>query len=88
MQKISSPNSDMNMLELFDFSKLSFDALDRLYKTDLGLSEPFWTIRFKTVSFWEKRHVARILDSEAVNNWPSDLVLGWFLQHSDSKKHN
>ena len=34
IQKISSPNSDMNIFTSFVFLKSSFDALDRLYRPD------------------------------------------------------
>ena len=34
IKNISSPNSDINIFELFNFFKSSFDALDRLYRPD------------------------------------------------------
>ena len=34
IKNMSSPNFDMNNFELVEFFELSFEALDRLYKTD------------------------------------------------------
>ena len=56
--------------------------MDSLGQNVIGLSEPFWVIRFKIV-IYKQTYVLRILlHPKIAKNQRPDNILRWFLYHS------